>query len=294
MNDDRLYRRGLAASIGSALLFAVMAVLLKAVQAHGIDIYKVTLFRFAIGAVLIASLGLGGFIRLEFRNHRMLLVRGLLGGVAVFLYFLSIYEIGLAKGTVISSSSPVFATIGGILWLGEKSSRRKWLLVAAAFAGIVLIAMGGGGSLAGFGGWEMLAVAGAITSGAAYVSIKQLSATDSPFAIFLAQCAMGFWLLLLPANLQPCAIGWSGGLLLLGVGLVAAIAQLLMTAGYRHLSVATASQLSLITTVANVIVGVVWFREPVTVTAIAGMAMVLAACALIVMDDRSTGKPGCT
>ncbi len=291
MNRASPHTLGAASLLASTVIFAVMALLVKYVQTEGIDIYKVTLFRFAIGGILLATLAMLGIIRLEFHSRFLLFLRGLLGGAAVFLYFLSIFKIGLAKGTVISSSSPIFATIGGIVFLGEENTLKKWMLVLAAFAGIILIASGRDGGLAGFGVWEALAVTGAVMAGGAYVVIRILAATDTPYAIFMSQCAIGFWLVVIPANLKECQVGISGGVLLLLVGLCAAAGQLLMTWAFKHVRVSTGSLLGLLTTVINVFVGILLFGEKLLPVGIAGCVLVIAACALIVLVEKAPVAP---
>ncbi|MFC1582990.1 DMT family transporter [Planctomycetota bacterium] len=272
--------------LASTVMFAVMSGLVRYVKDAGLDIYKVVLFRFAIGAVLLVSLAMFKIIKLEFKNSPFLFLRGLLGGIAVFLYFLSIYKIGLAKGTVISSSSPIFATIGGMLFLKERGSWRKWGLVILAFAGIVMISMGKGGDLSGFGRWELLAVTGALMAGGAYVVIKKLSITDSSYAIFMAQCAIGFWMVLIPANLKEASVGVTEGILLLLVGLSAAVGQLLMTWAFKHMNVSTGSLLGFISTVINMLIGIMVFEEEMFLLGILGSVLVIGACAAVVLVDK--------
>ena len=45
--------------------------------------------------------------------------------------------------------------------------------------------------------------------------IRKLSRTDSPYAIFMAQCVVGTWMMIIPANIVPVELGISGGILLL-------------------------------------------------------------------------------
>ena len=277
---------GVCAMIISTVIFSIMGVLVKIANQMGMDTFKTALFRFAIGAALLGTLAMLKRIRLEFNNSRLLVTRGLLGGVAVFLYFLAITKIGLAKGTVISSSSPIFATIGGIIFLGEKSSLRKWVLVFLACGGICLIVAGKGVELGGFGLYELLAVTGAAAAGCAYVVIKKLSITDSTYAIFMAQCVFGFWLVVVPANLIPCKVGIGGGVILVLVGLTATIGQLFMTYGFRYVGVSTGSLLGLLTVVFNLLVGIMIFRERVQFVSTVGIVLVLLSCAAIVLTDE--------
>jgi hypothetical protein len=50
-----------------------------------------------------------------------------------------------------------------------------------------------------------------VLSGLAIVIVRKLRATESSYAIFFSQCVIGFWLMLIPANIVPAAIGITGG-----------------------------------------------------------------------------------
>ena len=157
------------------------------------------------------------------------------------LFYFWISTIGIAKATVAFYSSPIFATIGSALFLREKVSPQKWLVILSAFIGIYLIATSSTQSFDRIGLYDFLATMGALSAGVAVVLVKKLRDTESSHSIFFAQCIVGFWLVLLPANVVTSTIGLSGGLLLLAIGVTAAAGQLMMTYSYRYLPVSTGS-----------------------------------------------------
>lgn len=281
-------RRGVVLSLTSAVGFCAMAALVR--QAARYDSFMVAQFRFVIGLALLSTAALFGCIRLDFSNGWLLFLRGLSGGASVVLFFLSITKLGVGKGTVISYSYPVFASLLSALFLKERMGPLRWLAVLAALAGTTLLSLRGAGpgGAGGFsvGRYELLAVTGAFLSGIAVVLVRKLHETDSTYAIFFSQCLVGLWLVLVPANVSGAALGYEGGLLLIGIGVVAAVAQLLMTEGYRHLSVTTASLLAMLTPVLSLLVGLTVFREPMNAQAITGALVVMASCALVIVTDR--------
>jgi len=276
MND---HTRGVLSMVGASLFFSATASLIR--LAPNIDPFKSTLFRFAIGMALLGTAAMTRRIRLEFKSSSLLLSRGLVGGMAGFIFFWSINAIGLGKGTLLSYSSPVFATIWGAILLRERVSARAWALIILAFCGFVLTSLGKAGELGGVGLNECIALGGAMLSGLAIVIVRKLRATESSYAIFFSQCVIGFWLMLIPANLIPAAIGIGGGFILLGIGVAAAIGQLLMTYSYKALPVSQGSIIMLVTPVANIIVGMAVFGESITLVTGLGMLLVLASCTLI-------------
>jgi|WetSurSiteA1Bulk_404760.scaffolds.fasta_scaffold19281_3 drug/metabolite transporter (DMT)-like permease len=282
--------KGLVLMGGSAGAFCVMASIIK--YASFLDPYRTTLFRFVIGLGLLGVAALFGKLKLHFVNGWLLFSRGLTGGAGVFFLFLSIMKLGIAKGTIISYSYPIFASIMSVLFLKERIGVLKWGAIAIAFVGIYLLTGEGTAGITTvgkFGKYEVLAVFGAIFSGIAVVSIKRLHETDSTYAIFFAQCVVGLWLMIIPANLVPRAIGYFGGILLLGIGIFATVGQLLMTEGYRYLSVTSGSLLGMLVPVLNFFAGVVVFHEHLSLWAIVGSILILTSCIAVTVDQESSG-----
>jgi len=272
---------GLLSMFGSALCFSVTSTLIR--FAPNIDPFTSSLYRFAIGMALLGSAAMTKRIRLEFTNTSLLFSRGLFGGVAVFLFFWSINAIGLGKGTVLSYSYPLFAAVWGVILLGEKVSARLAGLILIAFCGVALTFLGRdvGFGASGLGLYEGIALLGAMLSGLAIVIVRKLRETESSYAIFFSQCVIGFWLMVIPANLVPTAIGIQSGFVLLGIGVSAAVGQLLMTSSYKVLSVSKGSAIALVTPVVNIVIGMAIFNEPISLLSGCGMFLVLAACTLI-------------
>jgi drug/metabolite transporter (DMT)-like permease len=285
--------KGAALIVGSSAAFAGMSVLVKQVSSLGIDTYKTTLFRFVIGLALLSTAAMFGKIRLVFVNGRLLFLRGLLGGIVVFLFFLTISNVGIAKGTVLTYTSPIFAGLFSVFLLKEHIGLGKWLAIGVAIAGIYLVAASkaGGVSWTSFGLYELLGITAGVLSGLIKCLIKKLHATDTSYSIFFAQCAVGIWVVVVPANLVPCEIGYVGGALLLGVGVLAAVGQLICTEGYRHLPVSLASLLELSLLVFNLVLGVLIYREPLSLVGLIGSGMVLASCAAVIQMNRRPPSP---
>jgi len=274
--------------LAATVAFCVMSALLKV--AVDVSPFKTVLFRFAVGLGLLGLAALWGKIRLQFVRKGLLFWRGLIGGTGVFIFFLSIVKLGVGKGTVFSFSYPVFASIFSGLFLGERIRPMKWCLIAAAFLGIYCLAAGNAVAefpSNPFGWYEMLAIGGALCSGIAIVLVKKLHDTDSSYAIFFAQCLVGFWLFVVPANIASDAGGgMSEGVLLLSIGVVAAVGQLLMTEAYRYVTVTTGSLLSMLVPVFNFALAMAVFHETFTLIEIAGAVLVVSSCALVIYLDR--------
>ncbi|MEJ2108421.1 MAG: DMT family transporter, partial [Acidobacteriota bacterium] len=208
---------------------------------------------------------------------------------AVFILFLSIVKLGVGKGTLYCYSYPVFASIFSRFFLRERIRSLQWIFIVTALLGMYLLASGksGGNFFANPLGWfELVAIFGAVCSGAAIVMVKKLHDTESSYAIFFAQCLVGFWLFVVPANVVADAGGMSEGVLLLSIGTVAAVAQLLMTEGYRHVTVTTGALLNMLVPVFNFVLATAIFSESFNFMEIMGAVLVLVSCVLVISCDR--------
>ena len=171
----------------SSVLFSAMSLLVPLTR--GVSAFVVTAARFATGIAVILAAALAGLTRLSAVNRGWLVVRGLVGATAVYLYYRGIMQLGLGKGTVLNNTYPVFAALLAPLLLRERIPLDVLAAVVASFGGIWLVVSPG--RIASVGVEELLALLGGVLGGAAIVAIKKLRETDSSSVIYLAQCLFG-------------------------------------------------------------------------------------------------------
>ena len=276
--------KGAALILASTGFFCLMSSLVK--YASDIDPYKTTLFRFIIGLGILGTGALFGKIKLRFVHGPLLFLRGLFGGIAILICFWSISKLGVGKGTVLIYAFPIFGSIFSAILLKEKVGVVRFAAVLTAFVGIYLLAAtnGNGSTFLGvFGKNELLAIFGAMLGGLAMVIVKKLHDTDSSYAIYFAQCVIGLWVVAVPANVVPCSIGFSGGLLLVAIGITATIGQLLSTEGIRYLDVSIGSLLGMLVPVLNYIIGVTLFGEHFSISSVVGALIVICSCVIVLL-----------
>lgn len=281
--------KGILLTLGSVVFFAVMAVLVKAIP--NVSSYQTTFFRFAVGVGIIGVLSLFGIIHLRFNDKMGLFWRGFVGGIAVYLFYLAILKLGVGKGSVYIYSYPIFATLFSMLILKEKVEPLKFVVIFISFAGLILLSVGGGkGSLAGLGIYELIAIAGSITTGLAVVFVKKLHDNDNSYAIFFSQCVIGFWMFLIPSGVTQSKGNITEILLLILVGVVATIGQLFMTEGYRYVNVATGSLLQSLVPVFNLASGWLIFHEQLNTVETTGAFIIVVSCFALVLINFRIGK----
>ena len=253
-----------------------------------IGAYKLTFFRFVIGLGLIAAAAMSGKARLVFVNKKLLLLRGLIGGTAVFITLLCITKLGLGKGVIMISSYPIFGSIISAIFLKERLRLFNIGTILTAMVGIYFIAYDeqNGFSLMVFGRYELLAVFGAVLAGFAVTIIRKLHDTDSSLAIYFSQCLVGMWLLIGPALGSEESVDFKGVFILLGLGGSITIGQLLMTEGFKYVPVKIGSLLMMLETVLCYVAGVAIFREPLTWSSLLGSVLVIGACTVVLLRRK--------
>jgi drug/metabolite transporter (DMT)-like permease len=278
--------RGAVLMVLASAFFCAAGCLVKCGESIGV--HKLVFFRFAIGIALIVAAAMSGRVKLTLVSRKLLFLRGLLGGAAVYVTFVSISRLGLGKGMVLICSYPVFAAVIGAVFLRERLRLLDIGAILTAILGIYLIAYERqqGFSLLVFGKYELFAVFGAVIAGVTVVLIRKLHDTDDSLAIYFAQCAVGIWLVVVPALRTSTNVGLTGASMLLALGLSSTVGQLLMTEGFRHVPAKTGSLLLMLEPVLCCMVGAVVFAEPLTWFCLLGSAMVIGSCAVVLARKR--------
>jgi drug/metabolite transporter (DMT)-like permease len=287
LNFNKNEYQGAVLILASTVVFSLMSALVR--YASYIDPYTTTLFRFVVGLGILGTAALLGKISLKFVNGPLLFFRGLFGGTAILIYFFSIAKLGVGKGTVLIYAFPIFGSIFSSIFLKEKIGLIRLGAILMAFCGIYLLAADNGDgspSIGVLGKYELLAIFGAMLGGMALVLVKKLHDTDSSYAIYFAQCVIGLWIVVVPANIVPCSIGFYGVLLLLAIGVTATAGQLLSTEGYRYIEIATGSLLGMLLPVMNYFIGVTIFGESFSWQSFIGSSVVVGSCVIVLLKNN--------
>ncbi len=242
--------RARALLFGAGVLFGLSAVLAKLASRGGLmSGGQVTLVRFLVGIVAVTTLFVVRPGTFRPVRYGLLASRGLFGGVAALLYFLSIALIPAGEATLLNNTFPIWAVLISFFLLGERPTFHLAVALLVASAGVFLV-LGGGEISFTLGAGELLGIASAVFGGAAVTSIRALRATDNAPTIFLAM-SLGGVLVSIPFGFAPWPREATPWLAAGGVGLVAFLAQLLMTEAYGALSVPEAALWQQLTPIAS-------------------------------------------
>jgi drug/metabolite transporter (DMT)-like permease len=194
--------------MASACLFGLMAIAIR-YASHQQHPFEIAFFRSLFGALFALPLiAVRGFDILVTGKLGFYVARCVIGMLGMLAGFWAIVHLPLAQAIALSYSSPLFVTIGAVLFLGEVVRMRRWTAVAAGFVGVLVIVRPSADSIAA---GSLVAVMAAALSGMTTVSIKFLSRSEPPDRIVLLTTLL--WVpLSLPAALTvwqwPDAATW--------------------------------------------------------------------------------------
>lgn len=214
----------------AALSFSLMAAFIKVAVRDGVPVSEVVFMRGLVCSLLtLAALRSAGASPLGNRKG-MLVLRGLLGFAALYLYTVALGSIPLPDAMALQYTHPIFAAVFAWLFLKEKMPKHSGYAVAVCAAGALMILKPQGtGDLTG----NLIGLASGAASGLAYTAVRTLSRTESPLTIILSfhavTCVCG-------AVLMASEFEWPTGrqwLWLIAVALVSQAGQWFLTHGLR-------------------------------------------------------------
>lgn len=131
--------RAIVLNVGGILCFGLMDVAVKALSPMAGPI--VALWARYAGLLLIVLVLVAPRIGQVVRSRypRLQIARSLLLILATFFFFSALGRIGLAEATAVASMNPIFITLGGALFLGERLGPRRIGAILVAMIGALVV-----------------------------------------------------------------------------------------------------------------------------------------------------------
>ncbi len=217
--------------LGAALLFAIMGALVKTASAQ-LPSTEVVFFRNAFGLVaLLPWLLRGGIAGLRTDNPRLHLWRSLSGVTAMYCFFHALAHLPLAQAVLLNYTAPLFIPLIAALLLQEPFPWPVRWAVLVGFVGIALILKPG---VVQLNLDALIGLAAGIFTAFAFTAMRSMGKIEPTTRIVfyfgviatLISALPLFWTWIMPAPEL-----W-GRLLL--IGLLATVAQLLVTRAHAY------------------------------------------------------------
>jgi len=258
----------------AALGFAVMGALVK-VGATKFSSAELVFYRSIFGLMVIYAYIFAKKLPLATPVMGKQMSRGLVGFVALVLFFYAIAHLPLATAVTLNYTSALFLALLMPLMLHEKPKPILYAMILLGFVGVVLLLK------PSFAKQDLIAGAVGLSSGFgaafAYVHVKQLGNLGEPdwrtvfYFTLISTIASGIWMLL--QTYTP--ITWRDMPTLLGLGTSATIAQLAMTRAYRTGKTLTVASLAYTTVIFASLFGVLFWQETLSLSEYVAIGIII-------------------
>lgn len=244
----------------AAFFFALMGLLVK-LGSEKFSPAELVFYRSLFGLLFISAIAYTRKLPLATAMLGQHMRRGVLGFVALLLFFYAISKLPLATAVTLNYTSPLFMATLSPFFLHE---RPRKTLFAAIFLGLVGVALllkptlHSDQIMAG-----AIALLSGLLAGIVYLHVTLLARAGEPdwrtvfYFTLISSIGSGGWMLISHFN----SLTWRDLLLLLSLGLVATIAQLAMTRAYRTGNPLVVGSMSYTTVILASVFGVVLWGE---------------------------------
>ena len=262
----------------STLAFSLANILVK--QVTNIPAMEIVFFRCVIASAF-CFVGLRR-ARADWKgnNHLMLVMRGLFGTTALFLFFTTLKNIPLASAMTIQYLSPIFTTVIAIFVLSESVARLQWVFYAIAFSGVLLIERFDA-RISPF--FLAIGIVSAFCSGMAYNLVRSMKGREHPLTVVLhfqlVGVVAGFVSLFFSWTTPN---GWDWAYLFM-IGVFSQLGQIFLTNALQKERVAGIAIINYTGLVYALLAGALIYQETQSAESIAGMMIVVFGVLLSVV-----------
>lgn len=290
-----LHARGVRFMLLSAACFTANALIIRALgTVQAVDVWLLACVRFTVGlGVIMAVFRVGpeSFQPRHLYLHRRLMVRGLIGGIGVYSYYLTVVKLGAGRATFVNNTYVIMGAVLAVLVLGERFRPALAVGGGLALAGLALLTNVFSTGV-GIGIYDGIAILSALASAYVVVTIRQLHAEgEHTSTIFAAQCVYGLLICFGPALAHRASHTLLAWTLMAVAALCAAAGQILMTRAFRDLPVGEGSLLQMLVPLGIAVGGAAFFHEHFLAHELIGAALILIGSALpAVASSRSAPR----
>ena len=261
----------------ASFFFSLMTVCVKIID-NRIPIYELVFFRSLISLFITSLIINKKNLDPWGENKPLLIIRGLLGTIALVCIFYSIKNMPLNISTVIQYTYPIFIAIFAGILINEKITKNLIIASLTGWLGILII----------LNPYQLsslnvelnkltvlIAFLGAISTALAYITVKQLSLTENIFII------IKYFPLMSVITLSPIVFfNWvtpniNDLIWIIGIGIFTQAGQTFLTIGLKKLPTSEAATINYLQVLFGSLWGIMFFNELINPNFIIGALLVL-------------------
>jgi drug/metabolite transporter (DMT)-like permease len=266
----------------ATFFFSLMNIFIKA--AGHLPIWELVFFRCGISALI-------SFVEIKRQgvdwkgsNRKLLILRGLFGTTALYMYFTTLANMSLGTAVTIQYLSPIFTTIIAIFILKERVRPVEWVFFIISFSGVYV--MKGFDDTAELK-YIFIGICSAVFSGLAYNMVRSLKGKEHPTVVvlhFQLLGALAGGIFSVPAWEMPQGWDW---FYLLMTGITTQLGQVNMTKALQKEAMAKVTILNYLGVLYAIALGYFIFNESYTIATIGGIILVISGVILSIAARQS-------
>ena len=283
--------RGILYMLLTGALFVAVIAIVKSLG-DALPAAESAFLRYFLGLVFLIPM-IRPIMRARFSKQDFLLfgLRGVTHSLGVAFWFFAMTQIPIAEVTSMGYLAPIFVTIGAALFLGERLAFRRILAVGAALLGAMVILRPGFREVSG---GHLAMLANALLFGTSYLVAKHMTGRFSPLVI------VGMLSITVTIGLAPMAavvwvtptlpqLGW-----IFLVACFATAGHYTMTLAFQAAPITVTQPVTFLQLVWSVLLGVVFFSEPLDSWVVLGGVIILASVTFITWREAVLKRRGLT
>ncbi len=211
-------------------------------------------------------------IPLKGNNQKLLLLRGIVGVIAMSLFYKTLQIMPIGTAVSLRYVSPLFAAILAVLILKEKMKPVQWLFFITALFGVFLL-KGFDTRVSNFA--IALSMLTAFVSSFVYIIIRKIGTTEHPLVIinyFMIMALVIGGIFSIGNWLQPQGIEW---VVLIAIGLFGFGGQLYMTQAFQLAETNIIAPFKYTEVLFTILLGWTFFGEYQTLASLGAMSIIV-------------------
>ncbi len=282
--------RGIFWMILSCIAFASMWVMIR-FASHDVHAFVIVFFRNLFGTLVLVPMMLRNKGLMRIGRLRANLRRATSGFIATTGTFYAVSHAPLATALSINYTAPLFATVGAVLFLGEKIQARRVAALIIGFAGMLIVVRPGALPMTP---GVLAAMLSAVSTSFSIIAIRQLVASDDSRSV-----AAWTFILMTPPSLVLAVLYWTPPPLALWpllfvIGCVAAVGQLAMNRAFALAEASAVLPYDFVRFGLVTIFGIAIFDERLDAMTILGGIVIFGATVYLAVRERQVARAAAT
>ena len=261
----------------ASFFFSLMTVCVKKID-NRIPIYELVFFRSLLSLFITSLIINKKNLNPWGKNKPLLILRGILGTIALVCIFYAIKNMPLNISTVIQYTYPIFISIFAGVLINEKITKNLIIASITGWLGILIILNPYQLSSLNIELDKLtvlIAFLGSISTALAYITVKKLSSTEDIFII------IKYFPLISVITLSPIVFfNWvtpniNDLIWIIGIGMFTQAGQTFLTIGLKKLPTSEAARINYLQVLFGSLWGILFFNELININFIVGAVLVL-------------------